>query len=387
MARALARSVARGALLCSVGCSAAQSDATVKAGAPGIHVEQATEAHARESGAAPESDRREARAELASVASEPARADVTGSGESAATPDAADVLSTLPPASASTSIGSPTNGRLEGGVPLPLLAPGLRYNSRRSERARFATAEVVRAIVRAARVVYDAFPGSELVVNDLSFEQGGSIPHHGSHRAGRDADILFYLLGDDGLPTPSVGAPIDPDGIGFDYKDLSVPDDDVRVHFDAVRTWRFVQALLEDPEAHVQRIFVVEHLRSKLLAEAERVKAPAEVVQRFFDVTCQPGYPHDDHLHVRWYCSPEDIAAGCEDLPPLYPWRERALAELGIRPNLAKLTRSKDPAPIVTHEQAEQAVVRQKPHPSVMAFLERRKAWQKQPHPGRPYCR
>jgi penicillin-insensitive murein endopeptidase len=285
------------------------------------------------------------------------------------------------------SIGSPTNGRLVKGVGLPLRGDGYRYNQRRDEAARYATGYVVRAIERAAGVVARALPGSELVVNDLSLEEGGPLPHHGSHRAGRDADILFYMLGDDDAPTPSVGAPLDPNGVGYDFKDLSDGDDDVRVRFDAPRTWRFVQALLEDEDARVQRIFVVEHLRAKLLAEAEASRAPARVVARFADATCQPSYPHDDHLHVRWYCSPADMKEGCEDLPPVYPWREAELRVLGLEPVMARLAKSKDPAPIVTQHEAEQRVARAKPHPAVLAFLKRRKAWEEQPHPGRPYCR
>jgi penicillin-insensitive murein endopeptidase len=294
--------------------------------------------------------------------------------------------SSLPPGSATTSIGSPSNGRLEGGLPLPLSGGGFRFNERRDPSARHATVEVIGAIMRAAARVRERFTGSELIVNDLSLPQGGRIAHHGSHRAGRDADILFYLRGDDGGFTPSVGAPIDPDGLGFDFKDLSVPEDDVRVHFDAERTWAFVAALLEDREADVQRIFVVEHLREALLRAAERANAPAALRERFGDVACQPSYPHDDHLHVRWFCSFEDLASGCEDLPPLYPWREASLRTAGIEPRLAQRTRSVDPAPVTTLEQAEQAVARQKPHANVVAFLTRRKRWEKQPHPGRPYC-
>lgn len=293
----------------------------------------------------------------------------------------------MPSASSSTSIGSPTNGRLEGGVPFPLLGPGVRYNDRRSRDARYGTVETVRAIVRAASVVNDALPGSELLVNDLGLQEGGRISHHGSHRAGRDADILFFLLGDDGKPTESVGAPIDPEGTGTDYKDLSLPGDDLRVHFDAARTWRFVQALLENQESPVQRIFVVEHLRARLLSEAERSGASAELIARFADVTCQPSYPHDDHLHVRWYCSVEDLRAGCEDLPPLYPWHAAELAAAGQKPVMTTKTRSEEPAPVVTQADAARAVAKASPHADVVAFLKRRKAWEKQPHPGRPYCK
>jgi penicillin-insensitive murein DD-endopeptidase len=317
----------------------------------------------------------------------PARVSPREASAPARPPTLEELLATLPSASSSTSIGSPTNGRLEGSVPLPLLGPGFRYNDRRSRDARYGTVETVRAIVRAASVVRDELPGSELLVNDIGLVEGGRISHHGSHRAGRDADILFFLLGDDGKPTESVGAPIDPEGIGFDYKDLSLPEDDLRVHFDAARTWRFVQALLAGQESPVQRIFVVEHLRARLLAEAERSGAPAALIARFADVTCQPSYPHDDHLHVRWYCSVEDLRAGCEDLPPLYPWHAEELAALGQKPVMTTKTRSEEPAPVVTQADAARAVAKASPHADVVAFLKRRKAWEKQPHPGRPYCK
>ncbi len=298
----------------------------------------------------------------------------------------AALLASFPPASHSTSIGSATNGRLEGGVPLPRTGPGFRFNDRRNADSRFGTVETVRALVRAAATVARERPGSELVVNDLSLPAGGRIPRHGSHRAGRDADVLFYMLGDDGKPLPAVGAPLEPDGTGFDYKDLSIPDDDVRVHLDTPRTWRVLRALLEDPEAPVQRVFIAEHLRAMLLAQAERESAPAEVIARFAEVTCQPSYPHDDHFHVRWFCSAEDLKAGCEDLPPLYPWRAAELKRAGVAPVLAKKSRSDDPAPLMTKAEAEREVERQAPHPDVLAFLKRRHAWEKQPHPGRPYC-
>jgi penicillin-insensitive murein endopeptidase len=289
--------------------------------------------------------------------------------------------------SASTSIGTPGDGRLEGGVPLPMQGKGFRFNDRRSSDARYATAEVIAAIMRAARVVDTALPGSELVVNDISLPQGGPIDHHGSHRVGRDADILFYMLGDDGGPTPSVGAPLDPDGVGFDFKDLSVGEDDVRVRLDAQRTWLFVAALLDDPGAEVQRIFVAEHLRSMLLAEAERSGADKAIVQRFADITCQPSYPHDDHLHVRWFCSAEDLGKGCLDLPPLYPWQRQSLLSAGVEPAMGALSKKRPKSKIVTHEEEDREVAKLVLHRDVKKFLARRKIWREQPHPGRQYCR
>jgi penicillin-insensitive murein endopeptidase len=33
-----------------------------------------------------------------------------------------------------------------------------------------------------------------------------------------------------------------------------------------------------------------------------------------------PGGPHDDHIHVRTACSPEEEAGGCETGGPVRPW-------------------------------------------------------------------
>ena len=291
---------------------------------------------------------------------------------------------------ASTSIGGPASGQLRGGIALPDRGPGFYHNPKRPDQARFGTVELVQSIVRAAAVVDQDLPGSGLTVNDLGLLNGGPIPQHGSHQAGRDADILFYVLDEHGAPLPSVGVPIDPKGKGWDFKDLSVPDDDQRVQLDAPRTWRFVAALLEVADAAVQRIFIVEHVRNMLLNEAQRVHAAKQLIQRFDDVTCQPEAPHDDHLHLRLFCTPEDMAEGCLDSAPIYPWRAQALEVLGLKPLLAPAKRSQEEREAVAKRTTSPAEARKKAghmHARVIEFLKERKAWLKRPSPGRPYCK
>lgn len=294
--------------------------------------------------------------------------------------------------SASTSVGAPGRGKLTGGVALADAGPGFVHNPKRPGEARFGTVEMVQAIVRAAAEVDKQMPGVPLVVNDIGLAEGGPIHQHGSHQNGRDADILFYSFDVKGEPLQSVGVPVDPKGLGWDFKDLRVPGDDVRVKLDARRTWRFVQALFEVAFDDIQRIFLVEHVRAMLLAEAKKQHAPARIVERFADITCQPGAPHDDHMHVRLWCSAEDLAHGCEDKPPLYPWRKQALAALGIEPVLAKAATAEDREAVEarTTSEAEARVEAQKHgpmHAKVRRFLAEREAWRKQPHPGRTYCR
>ncbi|MCS6799635.1 MAG: penicillin-insensitive murein endopeptidase [Myxococcota bacterium] len=309
--------------------------------------------------------------------------------------DATSVLPDMPAAqvlgldgSVSTSLGGPSGGRLVGGVPLPDDAPGLVSNPRRpNARGHYGTVELVQALVRAAGVVERRMPGSALVVNDLSLPGGGPMPHHASHQSGRDADVLFYLLGRDGRPFPSKGIPLDPSGRGWDFGNLVDPRDDVPVRLDVRRTWRFVRALLEDRHTgeDVQRIFVVEHVRTLLLAEAERTQAPAALRERFEAVTCQPSTPHDDHLHIRFFCTPEDIRAGCADGGPMYPWQLARLRAAGVEPiPFRPLPRPRGTAASPGHR-ARAALPPM--HWRVRRFLQERERWTRPPRTGRPYCR
>ena len=284
----------------------------------------------------------------------------------------------------STSVGSPIEGHLQGAVALPTEGPGFRHNPHKRPEARHGTVELVQALIRASAVVDNALPGGRLTINDLSLPEGGDISGHATHRSGRDVDILFYLLDEHGKPRPSKGIPLDPAGEGTDYRDLEVADDDEPVQLDVPRTWAFFAALVTDPKAHVHRIMIVEHLRTLLLDHARKISAPAQAIERFAAVTCQPNFPHDDHAHIRVFCSAQDIAAGCEDTRPLYPWHLQELAKHGVRPTIAGPRQG--PRPKLTSH-AEARAKAGPMHQDVVDFLERRKAWLKKPHPGRPYCR
>lgn len=322
---------------------------------------------------------------------EPDPADLDTPEDAVGTPEPVDApldpLSASP--SLSTSIGGPSDGRLEGGFPLPAEGPGFRSNLRRpNPDAFFGTVETIRALVRAAAVVHEEMPGSELVINDIGFREGGPITHHGSHRAGRDVDVLFYYFDREGSPWPAKGVPVDPRGRGWDFGDLADPGDDVRVRLDVPRTWRLVQALLEgeDPSSPLQRIFLAEHVRTLLLDHAERVRAPQAVRDRFGDLTCQPGYPHDDHFHFRFFCTPEDVRAGCMDGGPMYPWRRQQLQADGVdavmapRAPRARTTRGRERPTAAAAEPIRM-------HARVRTFLDQRATWSATPHPGRRYCR
>lgn len=287
----------------------------------------------------------------------------------------------------STSIGGPSDGRLEGAVPFPKQAPGVILNPRRlNEGGHFGTVEMIQALVRAAAVVDSALPGGHpLVINDLCFREGGPIPHHGSHQSGRDVDVLFYLFDREGNPRPAKGVPLNLKGRGWDFNDLEDPEDDLFVKLDAARSWRFLQALAEDNESLLQRVYLAEHLRTLMLKAARRAKAPRAARQRIEALTCQPGTPHDDHFHLRFFCSTEDIEAGCQDSGPIYPWRRQQLRTADVAPVISRPRRNRRRSKTVSAGEA--ATKAGAMHWKVTAFLREREAWSEQPHPGRPWCR
>jgi penicillin-insensitive murein DD-endopeptidase len=307
---------------------------------------------------------------------EPIELEIPGGGPDPMTLDAA----------VSTSIGGPSDGRLEGGVPLPLHGSGYRFDPRKSPERRHGTVELVQALVRATGAVHEKLPGNELTIGDLSLRDGGSIAGHASHQSGRDVDVMFYLLDDAGKPFGGKPIPLEPDGTGHDYNDLADGSDDVRVHLDVARTWAFVEALLSDPGVVINRIYVVEHVRKMLLEHAEASKAHKDIVELFAHVTCQPRFPHDDHMHIRAYCTPDDIEAGCLDTKPIYPWHARELREAGVQPVIAGPPRKRTKLTSVAQAR-EKAAQAQELHPDVVAFLDRRKAWAKKPRSGRKYCK
>lgn len=284
----------------------------------------------------------------------------------------------------STSIRNPNDGWLRGGVPLPLSAPGLRFNPARDPAARYGTVEVVRALLDAADQVRRELGGVPITINDLSLERGGPIPHHRSHQSGRDVDVLFYQLGPEGNPIQSVGAFFDPSGAGVDFRDLQDPSDDVSLQLDIPRTWRFLRALIEGEQAQLQNVYVAEHIRALLLSYARASSASESTLRRFEAITCQPSYPHDDHFHFRFFCTADDIARGCRDAPPIYPWQRVRLERAGTQPLPLAPKREQATTRVVTHEEAREAAGPM--DPEVIRWLDRRAQWIRKPHPGRPYC-
>jgi penicillin-insensitive murein endopeptidase len=225
------------------------------------------------------------------------------------------------------SIGTPNRGVLtDGAEPRP--APGgmswLRGNDRH-----WALPRLAKAIEDAAAEVSREKPGAVLRVGDLSRRGGGGpLAPHFSHRSGVDADLLFYVTTLDGASVDSPGfVHFAADGIGRDETRSRW------LRFDVEREWLLVKALLEDPDARVQWIFVSDVVQSILVDWALARGDSIETIRRARDVMRQPkpGGVHDDHIHLRTACSPEETVAGCEPMGPRRPWLAYDLPPLADR--------------------------------------------------------
>jgi penicillin-insensitive murein endopeptidase len=214
------------------------------------------------------------------------------------------------------SIGTPNSGVLREGQQLGRAASGLRWlrdNDRHWALPRFAA-----AIERAAARVARERPGARLAVGDLSTPTGGGpLAPHFSHRSGMDADLLFYA-------TTVEGAPVDSPGfVHFGADGLALDEAHGRwLRLDVEREWLLIRSLLEDPEARVQWVFVSDVVHALLIEWALARGDSPETIARADEVMHQPhpGGVHDDHVHVRVTCSPEEMVTGCEPVGPQRRW-------------------------------------------------------------------
>ena len=217
------------------------------------------------------------------------------------------------------SVGLPHHGVITDAI---ALAPkGAGYQLLRNNGVRWGNPRLVRGIAQAAADVARQRPvGPPLVVGDLSARFGGAASGHRSHRTGRDADLLYFVTTPEGVSTQSPGfVHFGPDGLapagargassGF-------------VRLDVEREWLLVKALISSPEANVQWLFCAKWIEAMIIEYAFARGEDPELVWRAENVLLQPtdSANHDDHLHLRIACTPDESVAGCIGGGPSWPW-------------------------------------------------------------------
>ena len=228
------------------------------------------------------------------------------------------------PADVTVSYGTPSYGYLQHAVALPDRGPGY-VRARPSEDTRWGTPTLVGALARATASVAATLPGgSPMRIGDLSRRDGGLHERHGSHRAGRDADVIFHLTDSLGRADRGRGW-LGFDRFGFapeDHPPGGTQGTGALFFFDTARNWQFVRTLLLDPDANVLWIFCANGIKARLLRHGVANETNPEALLRAATVLHQPSYgnPHRDHFHVRVACTRTERAMGCLERDPLWPW-------------------------------------------------------------------
>jgi penicillin-insensitive murein DD-endopeptidase len=228
---------------------------------------------------------------------------------------AADILSSSRKLRAGLSLGTTSAGSIHLAASIDPKGKALAILATHASRdRRFGSASLTHLLRDAAADVARLHPGSRVIVGDLSAQPGGKVSGHRSHQAGRDVDITFFYLDKKGRPVESTAMKrVHADGATSDG-----------LRFDAPRSWSLIRALLTHPTSQTQYIFVAKHVRALLLAEADRLGEPADLIARAQEILRQPSdsAPHDDHFHVRVFCDRDERLEGCLNRGRLWPWAD-----------------------------------------------------------------
>jgi penicillin-insensitive murein endopeptidase len=230
-----------------------------------------------------------------------------------------DAERVLAPPSGSRSLGATSAGRLLAGR---AIKPGRRAGWAfmphiPARQTTWGTDRMQRLLDHLGARLHGCRKGAELRVGNISLRHGGPSPWHRSHQAGRDVDLAPMLVDRDGKAAPT------DDFVRLDRR--GVARDGSGRRLDAHCTLRLVIALTEPDAPPVQWAFFARWLERLLLQQAERERLPADVLARVEEVLRQPSdsAPHDDHLHVRMFCSEPERRHGCLDREPWRDWAPR----------------------------------------------------------------
>ncbi len=174
------------------------------------------------------------------------------------------------------SVGSPNQGRLLGGVPLP---KSPYYDLRKPHEA-YGSSHAVKVVVQTLAAFHagSRYRG-KLTIGAMSTRTGGAFGQHRSHQSGRDIDIR--------LPLHSNG----------------------RIDWDA--SWQLVKAFIDSGQ--VEYIFLSTSRQRFLYQAAKRAKTPSHKLKRWMQYPgrgskragiVRHAEGHTEHIHVRIQCGP-----------------------------------------------------------------------------------
>ena len=221
----------------------------------------------------------------------------------------------------SFSRGPSRYGALHNPARLPVAGKGYWIPPIWSDRGlNYGVEELAGMLVHVGRTLEMRKEGLVLAVGDLSRPRGGRSPWHRSHQTGRDVDLLFFVRNhEDKIVRGERMFHHDKNGI-----QVGAASAEETHRFDVAANWHVVAALLDNPLAEVQYIFIQDDLRQLLLDYAGMSGVKPALIARAARTMMQPGdsAPHDDHMHVRIFCPKSDLRLGCVDFGRMR-WHKR----------------------------------------------------------------
>jgi penicillin-insensitive murein endopeptidase len=250
------------------------------------------------------------------------------------------------------SVGAPHRGVLTGAVELPPEGPGfVRY--RKYGENHWGNPRLVQALERIASSVEKKMPGGEpLVIGDLSGHFGGKIPHHQSHRSGRDVDLPWFVTTPEGVPVRNPGfVNIAADGLA------RLEGTNTFVRLDVPREWLLVKELLASKDVDVEWMFCSREVEALLIDYARARGEPMDMVWRAETVLWEPGdsLAHDDHIHLRIACTEDESVLGCEGGGPRWEWLPPLPELSGVESTLYDAAMDDPPPPLPQDPERAQA--------------------------------
>jgi penicillin-insensitive murein endopeptidase len=216
----------------------------------------------------------------------------------------------------SISIGDTSHGSLVHGKRLEETSALGILPKQRARNLIYGSDQLV-AMLHAAATHVHRETGRRMWIGHLSRPRGGDIAYSVSHNSGRDADIAYCYRN-------TAGELVDPTGL------LAVSSDgvtnDARLRFDEACTWQVIKALLAFEGATAQYLFMAGSLEGMVIRHAMQRGESAALIERAATLLRQPGgnaAPHNDHLHLRVYCSERDIRGGCRNTGLPHPQAEQ----------------------------------------------------------------
>ncbi len=213
------------------------------------------------------------------------------------------------------SVQDTRDGFMVNGQALPVPSLYMRQLPVPYERGiAYATPEFMHLLDIVSRKMKKRFPDTILYLGNLGLQGGGDIPYSVSHNAGRDGDIGYYLKDENGKFAH-------PDHLHHINRRFVSKEDGAKYTFDLQKNAALIEELLMQKEVPLQFVFVARHLRTALRHELAQRENPDELLARF-DAVVMELASHDDHFHIRVYCSNDDICAGCLDKSVIHEWIE-----------------------------------------------------------------